>query len=74
MSEAKPFSLQVIESHIIRMTVVEGIELEQKHALELISEATRLANNKEYCILFEANVSGNITHEAREEFAKSKNA
>jgi len=54
------------------MTVVEGIELEQNDAKEAIVEAVRLAEGKNYAILFNANVSGNISFEAREEFAKSE--
>jgi hypothetical protein len=68
----KKISLQLIESQIIRMTVVEGIELEQNDAKEAIVEAVRLAEGKNYAILFNANVSGNISFEAREEFAKSE--
>ena len=68
----KKISLQLIESQIIRMTVVEGIELEQNDAKEAIVEAVRLAEGKNYAILLNANVSGNISFEAREEFAKSE--
>lgn len=68
----KKISLQLIESQIIRMTVVEGIELEQNDAKEAIVEAVRLAEGKNYAILFNANVSSNISFEAREEFAKSE--
>ncbi len=70
--DIKKISLRLIEPQIICMTVVEGIELEQNDAKEAIAEAIELANGKEYVILFNVNVSGNISFEAREEFAKSK--
>jgi len=54
------------------MTVIEDIELEQKDAQEAIAEAIELSEGKDYAILFNANVAGHISHEARDEFAKSK--
>ena len=72
MSEPKNFSLELIEPKIIKLVVVDGIELEQTDAQRMISEATTLAEGNEYAILFDANRSGNISFEAREEFAKSK--
>jgi hypothetical protein len=72
MSEPKNFSLELIEPRIIKLVVVDGIELEQRDAQKMISEATSLAEGNEYVILFDANRSGNISFEAREEFARSK--
>lgn len=72
MSDSKKISLELIEPHIIRMLVVEGIELEQKDAQQAISEALELSNGRGYAILFNANVSGDISFEAREEFARSE--
>ena len=72
MAVSKSFSIQLIEPKIIKLAVVEGIELEQKDAKEMITEAVELAQGGEYAILFDANKSGNISFEAREEFAKSK--
>lgn len=68
----KKFSLQLIEPQIIKLLVVDGIELEKKDAKEMIAEAIELANGSEYAILFDATKSGTISFEAREEFAKSK--
>ncbi len=72
MVSTKKISLQLIEPQIIRMTVPEGIELGQKDAQEAIVEALELSQGKDYTILFNANVSGDISFEAREEFARSK--
>jgi hypothetical protein len=72
MSEPKNFSLELIEPKIIKLVVVDGIELEQTDAQRMISEAIALAEGNEYAILFDANKSGNISFEAREEFARSK--
>jgi hypothetical protein len=72
MFDTKKISLQLVEPQIIRMTVTEGIELEQKDAKEAIAEALELSQGKDYTILFNANVSGTISFEAREEFARSK--
>ena len=38
----------------------------------MISEAIELAEGNDYVILFDANKSGTISFEAREEFARSK--
>jgi hypothetical protein len=72
MSEPKNFSLELIEPKIIKLVVVDGIELEQTDAQRMISEAIALAEGNEYAILFDANKSGNSSFEAREEFARSK--
>ncbi len=68
----KKFSLQLIEPKIIKLLVVDGIDLEQKDAEEMITEALQLSKGNEYTILFDATKSGTISFEAREEFAKSK--
>ena len=54
------------------MSVVEGVEMNQDDAKEAIAEAVALAEGKNYVILFSINESGDISFEAREEFAKSK--
>ncbi|HEX7413257.1 MAG TPA: STAS/SEC14 domain-containing protein [Bacteroidia bacterium] len=72
MFDTERFSLQLIDPQVIRLTVVEGIELEQHDAKEMIAKAVDLAKGNDYAILFDATVSGNISFEAREEFAKSK--
>jgi hypothetical protein len=68
----KKFSLELLEPRIIKLAVMDGIELEQEHAKQMISEAIEMAQGSDYVILFDANKSGNISYEAREEFAKSK--
>ena len=72
ISVAKKFSLHLLEPKIIKLTVVDGIELEQKDAKEMIAEAMKLAEDSGYTILFDANKSGTISFDAREEFARSK--
>lgn len=72
MFRNKKFSLQVIEPKIFKLVVIDGIELEQKDAQEMIAEALSLSNGEAYTILFDATKSGTISYEAREEFAKSK--
>ncbi len=72
MFSRKKFSLQLIEPKIIKLLVVDGIELEQTDAKEMITEALELSAGNEYTILFDATKSGTISYEAREEFAKSK--
>ena len=72
MVETKKFSLVLLEPQIIKLTVVDGIELEQQDAIAMIAEAVTLANGNPYAILFDAHISGTISFEAREEFAKSK--
>ena len=68
----KKFSLQLIEHKIIKLTLIDDIELEQNDAKEMIAEAIDLAEGAEYTILFDATKPGTISFEAREEFAKSK--
>jgi transcription termination factor NusB len=46
MFNSKKFTLNLIETPIIKMTMVEGIELDQNDAKEAISEAVRLAEGK----------------------------
>jgi sugar/nucleoside kinase (ribokinase family) len=70
-ADTKKITLKLIEPQIIKMNVVDGIELDQNDAKEAIAEAVRLAEGKNYTILFDANVAGDISHEARDEFAKS---
>ena len=70
--DSKKFSLQLIEPKIIKLSVVDGIELEQQDAKDMIAEALEMSGGSEYTILFDATKSGNISYEAREEFAKSK--
>ena len=72
MFVSKKFSLQQLEPKILKLVVVDGIELELQDAKEMIAEALELSNGEEYAILFDANKSGTISFEAREEFAKSK--
>jgi hypothetical protein len=72
MFTTKKFSLQLLEPQIFRLTVIDGIELEEKDAKEMITEALALAKGEEYTILFDANKSGTISFEAREEFARSE--
>ena len=72
MFASKKFFLQLLEPGIIKLTVVDGIELEQKDAKEMITEALEMADGNEYTILFDATKSGSISFEAREEFARSK--
>ncbi|HKC69185.1 MAG TPA: STAS/SEC14 domain-containing protein [Bacteroidia bacterium] len=72
MSSIKKYRLQVIEPRIIRLSVIENIELEQQDAKEIITDAVALANGETYAILFDANSNGTISFEAREEFAQSK--
>lgn len=68
----KKFSLKELEPGIIKLSVIEGIELEQEDAKQMIAEAVRMAKDKEYVILFDARNEGTISYEAREEFARSK--
>ena len=72
VTDTKNFSLQLIEPKIIKLVVVEGIELELADAKEMIASAIELSKGNEYAILFNANKSGSISFEAREEFARSK--
>ena len=72
MVETKKFNLVLMEPQIIKLTVVDGIELEQQDAIAMIAEEVTLANGNPYAILFDAHISGTISFEAREEFAKSK--
>ena len=72
MSSIKKYRLQLIEPRIIRLSVIENIELEQQDAKEIITDAVALANGETYAILFDANSNGTISFEAREEFAQSK--
>ncbi|MGZ3862925.1 MAG: DUF7793 family protein [Bacteroidia bacterium] len=72
MSLSAKFSLLLIEPGIIKLSVIEGIELEQEDARQMIESAVKMAEGKDYAILFDANRSGNISYEAREEFARSK--
>lgn len=72
MSSSEKFSLQLVEPGIIKLSVVEGIEMEVEDAKQMIAGAMKIANGKDYVILFDANKSGTISHEAREEFARSK--
>lgn len=71
MAESKKYSLHLLESQIIKMTVVEDVEFKLQDATETIAEAVILGKGKPYGILFDANMIGNMTHEARDEFAKS---
>ena len=70
--DTKKITLKLIEPQIIKMMMVDGIELDQNDAKEAIAEAVRLADGKYYTVLLDANVAGDISHEARDEFAKSK--
>jgi hypothetical protein len=72
MPDSKKFTLQLIEARIIRLRVIDNIELEQQDAKDMIADATALAKEQDYAILFDANSNGTISFEAREEFAKSK--
>ena len=72
ITDTKKITLKLIEPQTIRMSVVEGVEMNQDDAKEAIAEAVALAEGKNYVILFSINESGDISFEAREEFAKSK--
>lgn len=71
MQLEKKYRLQLIEPRIIRLNVIENIEMEQQDAKDMIADAVKLADGQTYAILFDANTSGTISFEAREEFAKS---
>jgi len=68
----KKYRLQLIEPRIIRLNVIENIEMEQQDAKDMIADAVALAKGQDYAILFDANSNGTISFEAREEFAQSK--
>lgn len=72
MLEHQNFSLKLLEPKIIKLEVAEGIELEKDVAQQMIAGAVKLAKGDEYAILFDAGKWGNISAEAREEFAKSE--
>jgi hypothetical protein len=72
MFDSKKITLKLIETQIIKMTMVDGIDLDENDAKEAIFEAVRLAGGKKYTVLLDANVTGDISHKARDEFAKSK--
>lgn len=69
----KKYTAQLVEPQLVAFHFLDGVEIEQADAKEMIAAATALADGKKYTVLFDATKQGTISMQAREEFAGSKN-
>ena len=72
MFSNEKFSLQLIEPQIIKIEIMGHTEIDEKEAKQIIEEAVKITNGKNYAVLFNANELSTINFEAREVFAKNK--
>lgn len=69
MIPAIKYTISLLEPHIVKINIHEDAEIDLKDAMVMREQALTLVGGKKFTILFDANHRGNITPEARTQFA-----